>query len=263
MRVCTTVGRGATSVRTIVWGLVILAIMATVVYVKVRPPARRRVTSVTKVPVGPVSPTADREWILLLEIPADVHPDADEPGAFSLEYVAAVGEAMPTFGKCRIVVKDDNAVLGSWDGVPRGCDWHEPNPGGNSRLEPDGNAAGPSDTRYGFSCGVHLAGSSGGVLRSVLVVVVRDGRPDGAGTVRSSRRRVFPAPPIAIVWRVGPAVRRPGAVVPRLDGWQTGSARAKGHTAASARATSGWPLLLGQNVCYTVAHDERHRQTRR
>jgi len=45
---------------------------------------------------------------------------------------------MPTFGKCRIVVKDDNAVLGSWDGVPRGCDWHEPNPGAILGWSPTG-----------------------------------------------------------------------------------------------------------------------------
>jgi hypothetical protein len=138
MRADTTVRRGAASVRTIVWGLVALATAATVVYVKVRPPAARRVTTVTKVPVGPLPPEPDRVRILLLEIPSDVHPDADEPGAFSLEYRLAAGEPAVPCGRCRLVVKDDYSVLGEWEGVPGHCDWHQPNPGAILGWSPAG-----------------------------------------------------------------------------------------------------------------------------
>ena len=138
MKADTTARRGATSVRTIIWGLVALATAATVAYVKIRPPAARRISSVSMVPVGPVPPETDRVRILVLEIPADVHPDADEPGAFSLEYRVSAGEPAPPFGRCRLVVKDDHAILAEWEGVPCGCDWHRPNPGAILGWSPAG-----------------------------------------------------------------------------------------------------------------------------
>jgi len=76
-------------------------------------------------------------------------------------------------------------------------------------------------------------------------------------------RRALPAPPVTIVWCVGPAVALLAALALLFHGLLTGSVRALGWSTASAGAVLVWLLLLCLSIRYTVSREERHRLARR
>jgi hypothetical protein len=76
-------------------------------------------------------------------------------------------------------------------------------------------------------------------------------------------RRALPAPPIAMVWCVGPALMLLAAVVLLFHGLLTGSVRALGGSVVSAGVVLLWLLLLCLRIRYTVSRDERSRLARR